>query len=474
MRWKNRVLTVALMSLFTGVPISAQQPVQINKIRFQKYDRFIRFDISVTQKPDFSMQDDLPNGILHLQINATLADELPLPQAEPGNVTVFRKGDDTVFEVRYPNKFRYNAFYYAPEKKIIIDIYPGNEPVVANSPVKNIPVTTGSPYASALTALQSGDTTKALALFTTAVKKDPGHARAHLQLGILQTLRKDTTAAITNLKKARENVELSFISNLYLQKLGQTQANQSLHRTDQKDVTGKPLKQENNAEKKEQIPTAANTEHLLQPKEKSDQNKLSLWLTYAGSAVALAVLIYLWRLMFRAKPAKKSDKDDQVQRILSLMEKNNLYRSTKANPATQKDDDLAPLQPMSNAQSGHVNLHDEPDPVEPVSPPLKEKIPLAEGYPPAEQRIESSRLRQIQRTMNENNVVPENRERLTATALNVKSQVLDYALDGYSVREIAEKLQVGVGEVELILGLKKSPGTKSNDDKSALRIDFSY
>lgn len=79
--------------------------------------------------------------------------------------------------------------------------------------------------------------------------------------------------------------------------------------------------------------------------------------------------------------------------------------------------------------------------------------------------------------MNENNIVPQGRNRLTPTALKAKSEILDYALDGYSVREIAEKLQIGVGEVELVLGLRKSgPATPApvpvQNGESNLRIDF--
>ncbi len=473
MLWTKKTISIALLLLML-VPVAAQQQVKIDEIRFEKYDRFVRFDIAVSNKPVFSFEDDLRHGVLQVHLDAEIPQNLPMPQAAPGAIAVLQSGKKTVLQIRYPNKFRYNSFFYAPENKIIIDIYPGKEPAAVKTPVKNTVVAIGSTYANALTALQSGDTTKAIALFKKAIEKNPGHDRAYLQLGILHALRNDKEAAIASLQRARKNVEFSFISNLYLQKLTDSETAVVNAQTISSKLNQKVLKKDEPGIENQKETGSAGENAAAGPLKKAGSYLSGRVLTYAGIVIALTVLIYLWRLLFGSKPGRKTGKDDQVQRILSLMEKNDLYRSAKSqtpsSPMEEVDDEAEP----AAERLSRLNLQDEAVPAAPRTALPQEKIQLAEGYPPAERRIESSRLRQIQRTMNENNVVPESRNRLTATALKVKSQVLDYALDGYSVREIAEKLQVGVGEVELILGLKKAPKTKKGDDKSALRIDFSY
>ncbi|KAA3615485.1 MAG: hypothetical protein DWQ05_14130 [Calditrichaeota bacterium] len=469
---------ILLLSLFLQAPfteIVGQQEVRVTKINYEEFIRFVRFDISVSQKPAITFTEALDQGTLTMNLDAHVPKSLALPQADPGSIAILQSGQKSVLQIKYPRKFRYESFYYAPKNKVIIDIHLGEKFVAKNNPAPIVPVQTTSSYMTALTALQNGDTTRAIQHFQKTIQSNPNHARAHLQLGILQALREEKDQAFVSLKKAQENVEFSFISNLYLQKLENTQ--QISTRVSDAQLPA-PISQDENqnttvVKTKPGASSQANTGKSGLFKSFLDlvQNR---WLTLLAIIIMAASLYYAWRYMTKPKSSLKTGKDDQIRRIVNLMEKNNLYRSSKSpgqvrNPENRGRSTISPPD-----KKEIIDLNDSAEPATPPPRETVEKIQLAEGYPPAEQRIESSRLRQLQRTMNENNVVPESRNRLTPSALKVKSEVLDYALDGYSVREIAEKLQVGVGEVELVLGLKKtSPGHKAADDPS-LRIDFSY
>ncbi|MCA9734918.1 MAG: hypothetical protein H6696_08430 [Deferribacteres bacterium] len=477
MQWtKKTIVALSLCLSFFG-SIVAQQQISVTEINYEKFIRFTRLDISLTDRAEYSFVDDLEHGALVLNLQAALPQTLNLPEMESGELSVSGNGNSGTIQINFPSKFRYESFFYPPEKKIIIDIYESKEPADRLTVPKKIPVNTGSAYLAGITALQTGDTTEAVAQFRKVIEENPNHTRAHLQLGMLLSLQKDKKQALYHLKRAQENVEFAFISNLYIANLNEKgkAADTSVQRPSSTRVV-----QTQSPEKSPTLdePTQVDSAPSPMPLRSQLANAFVIKsvLIAAGSLVVLILLYSVWR-NYRRRSSGKDNREDQVQRIIKLMEKNNLYRNTKSPEAHETRSRISQQTQSLKQPVERIDLRDDTDVAMPVSEELKTRIQLAEGYPPSEQRIESSRLRQIQRTMNENNIVPQGRNRLTPTALKAKSEILDYALDGYSVREIAEKLQIGVGEVELVLGLRKSgPATPApvpvQNGESNLRIDF--
>lgn len=177
----------------------------ISDMKVQDFQSFIRLSLKVKQAPDYVTSPAYAPrqpviGELLVRFSATALDMVaPAMQqfAVDAELAPIELAEAVELRVRTEKPFRFNAFYYAPQKVFIVDIIFDNaipESVVPQKPAQQ-----------ARLSLERGDTTGALFILQKIIAASPMDAEANYHLGIVRAARGDLEMARQNFLRATKS-----------------------------------------------------------------------------------------------------------------------------------------------------------------------------------------------------------------------------------------------------------------------------
>ncbi|RMD96195.1 MAG: hypothetical protein D6814_11860, partial [Calditrichaeota bacterium] len=117
-------LTILLLALQPHVIQAAEGESLISKIRIHKFDRFWRITAFVAPRPAYEISDSLGAGALYVKFSAIPGEGVQLPWSEAVGLSLHQQNQRTILKIAFPVAIKYDAFYFAPGKKLVIDCYP--------------------------------------------------------------------------------------------------------------------------------------------------------------------------------------------------------------------------------------------------------------------------------------------------------------------------------------------------------------
>ncbi len=453
-------LCILLCSATVG-SLLAQPETRIRQVDVQHFDRFWRVSLYLNRPTKFAVEDRQPR-FLTLKVDARTADSLAVPQNEAVLLDINPASEGTNLTVDLPQPFKSDVFYFPPTQKVVLDCYP----------VFPYPTATRS-YEMARRALLQQDTTRAILLFRTALLQDPHLQNAVFRLGEIYLARSELAAARRALAQidSTARIDLQMKARALLDSLSapepeapppavagaadpdsSTVADESAVAAAKVDSVSSPRAAD--------VVTKIPPQPIIVARRKLPTGPFA-WLQKLVAecgvvalvpllGVTAAVGFFFWFLAMRwAQPGQRRE-EKHAEHVQELLEKNPVYQRQralrqKATPGTRAAEKRA-----------RVDLREASE----ASPFVR--TPTA--HRSAEERLQRIRMRAASR--------PPAREEEAGggrKGRSLKREVVRLALKGKTVTEIARELDIGVGEVELILGFGASAPAGSTADDA---IDF--
>ncbi len=468
---------------FTPEALPARQGM-IENIRFADFERFRRVEIFTGTAPEYSIIDSTEVGALYLQFAMAASSAIRPVRDSSGVVIMAPNAQGTMVKIALPYRFRYDAFYFAPSGKLIIDCYRTGE--LSEQRRQSV-------LEKAVFALQRGDTLQALALYEQEARSNPDNTRVYLQMGMLYFLRDETERARASLEKIRQDPELGVVAEGLLQRMltagQQNEGEEQLSGGQEESVVAEASEPEpqtdqppgENAEaavEREPQEAVAQAEQKTAPEpiivavrpKKSLLASIEEYVPFPAllAIVAVPVLFFavLLFILLRRRRLKTliGPRKTQYNRIMNLMQANTTYQQQK-----QKRREAVVPPRKSDLDRLEENLLRK----------QRRRMPAASaaGKPSPEpgvrEQVETRRTefkQALAQYMDRETPAPALKQDRNAQ----KEQIHSLAAEGLTVRQIAEQLNVSIGEVELVLGFSKLDGAEEPPKDSDLRMDFAF
>ena len=455
-----------ILGLIASLPIQGHTQTERHQqnVQIQHYDRFWRLSLRFPSRPIYTAVDQSQQGRL---LVAFAMDSLPrftIPVHAALDLQI--RSGDTLF-ISWPTRFKFDAFYFPPGRKLVFDFYPVYP---QSSPAET--------YLQARQKLASGDTSEAIRLFRLAYMQDPSNAQAMLSLAkiFLKQNHIDRAQALFQQLKNTRYPDMQDIALTYLQLIEDIQHEAqsvdedslakeagTLRYAQADSLPEQPAAENPSQETAKKDTTAAATATQARPAanrqprpiivsrrkiSRSWFEEASKWFNAvpAGYFAMLLLFPLLTVAFFWLKSLRKPGRGrkSKVSRILRLMEQNKLQ---------QKKREIRQKVETGRSAERRVNIVSD----EEAAPSLTAERLSKDNSGGTAAAAGSARFSDLLKARREE---PEKRATEPASPAELpyarKREILRMALQGLSVRQIAKELQIGVGEVELALGLGKA------------------
>jgi hypothetical protein len=197
----------SLACLGLAAAVFAQEPAQniITGYRVQNFQSFIRVSVKMERAPVYRTSPAFASrqpvrGELQFHFSKTLLDpwgRTPYDSLVHVELQAFTAEEFVVLRIRHDKPFRFNTFYFAPDKNFIIDMLPDRVEEEAASVV--------TPLDRAKGALARRDTSQALLLLQRIIAASPMEPGANYELGLIRMERGDLEMARQNFLRAAKS-----------------------------------------------------------------------------------------------------------------------------------------------------------------------------------------------------------------------------------------------------------------------------
>lgn len=473
-------ITLLAILTYPGIIEARQQPL-IDDIRVSDFDRFRRVEIFTSSMPEYTITDSSEAGALYLQFAGAAASTLKPIRDARGEVISARNVAGTMVKIALPFRFRYDAFYFSPAKKLIIDCYPNGELAVA---------TRKSTMEKAAFALQSGDTLQALTLLEKEASSNPDNTRVYLQMGMLYFLRNDTERARQTLEKIRRDQELGLVADGLLRTMFQPAQHRSADgdeqpagQLEQDEITAASAPAADTLTAVAGVHGKAEKENKATPEPKIiSVRKAKSWLAIIEEflpapvlmgilAVPVVFFAVLMLVLYRRRRLRQviAPRKTQYNRIMNLMQANATYQQTKTEKPAGRERH-GPVKPQKDELD---RLEENLMKKQHRRPYVRDTSPVG----PAEAAFEKKQRQRPQFRQVMEQYLEDKQPAATQPAPDRSSQkarIRALAAEGMTVRQIAEHLNMGVGEVELVLEFSRLDDMEAAAGGADPRMDFSF
>ena len=482
----NRWVYNFIFLLLYSVPAASQTESRIQQIQVQEYDRFWRLSFHLSRNVEYQLQDLTDENRVILSIPATLDSAATLPPPLALNVHTTSGDGQSRFSISLPQSFKFDHFYFPPGRKIVLDFYPIFE---FESAVQS--------YEMAGRALSRGDTLRAEQLYRSAILQNPGLSNAYLRLGQIYYWRRDTSAARAAFQRLVHDArpDLAARAQAYLDSLSQqkpaaptfiaqadTTAQAAMDTVAIAAAADTVTGSVNEAQSDSIGAAAATAKAAPRPIIVARRKLPRPWYAQifdglaripAKAVLVVAALmalagVFFWLLAMRPRrlPRNQGREAKRIKRLLKLIEKGKHRRIPGINDtrtASEKGEQ-ARVDLIDESEATPFAMDSAPSPRMTRLRRLVDEAVLPERPVPHTAGRESRTRRMAASTP----PAGDDRRQELKNAASSKRQVLQLALQGKSVTQIARELDMGVGEVELILGFGRNMLTTPRDEDTSL------